>query len=103
VLEELGYAQKKRLAYIDFCLLFKDVIYRQDLINRFEVGLSAGSRYFIIYKELAADNLVYSSRESDTFRQIISNLCLNMMQKCNVLRFGNAEFEENQTESNRLM
>lgn len=68
VLEELGYAQKQRLAYIDFCLLFKGAIYRQDLINRFEVGLSAGSRDFSIYKELAPDNLIYSSREKRYFQ-----------------------------------
>ena len=43
MLDTLGFAQKQRLAYIDFCLLFKGAIYRQDLINRFEVGLSAVS------------------------------------------------------------
>jgi hypothetical protein len=68
VLEEIGYAQKQRLAYIDFCLLFKGAIYRQDLINRFDVGLSAGSRDFSIYKELAPGNLIYSSREKRYFQ-----------------------------------
>lgn len=68
MLEELGYAQKQRLAYIDFCLLFKGAIYRQDLINRFEVGLSAGSRDFNTYKELAPDNLIYSSQEKRYFQ-----------------------------------
>ena len=43
MLETISFAQRQRLAYIDFCLLFKGAIYRQDLINRFEVGLSAGS------------------------------------------------------------
>lgn len=68
MLEKLGFAQKQRLAYIDFCLLFKGAIYRQDLINRFEVGLSAGSRDFSIYKELAPDNLNYDSREKRYFQ-----------------------------------
>ncbi|RDV28941.1 WYL domain-containing protein [Alteromonas aestuariivivens] len=63
MLESIGFAQKQRLAYIDFCLLFKGSIYRQDLISRFQVGLSAGSRDFSIYKELAPDNLSYDSRE----------------------------------------
>lgn len=68
MLEKLGFAQKQRLAYIDFCLLFKGAIYRQDLINRFEVGLSAGSRDFSIYKELAPSNLNYDSREKRYFQ-----------------------------------
>ncbi|WP_334018295.1 WYL domain-containing protein [Alteromonas sp. S015] len=63
MLESISFAQKQRLAYIDFCLLFKGSIYRQDLINRFKVGLSAGSRDFSIYKELAPNNLTYDSRE----------------------------------------
>lgn len=68
MLEKLGFAQKQRLAYIDFCLLFKGVIYRQDLIKRFEVGLSAGSRDFSIYKELAPDNLSYDASEKRYFQ-----------------------------------
>lgn len=63
MLEQLGFAQKQRLAYIDFCLLFKGAIYRQDLISRFEVGLSAGSRDFNIYKEIAPKNMRYHSIE----------------------------------------
>ena len=63
MLDTLGFAQKQRLAYIDFCVLFKGAIYRQDLISRFEVGLSAGSRDFNIYKELAPKNIRYHSIE----------------------------------------
>ncbi|MBC3765506.1 WYL domain-containing protein [Neptunicella marina] len=61
--DTLSFAQKQRLAYIDFCLLFKGSIYRQDLINRFEIGLSAGSRDFALYKELAPANLSYDTIE----------------------------------------
>lgn len=68
MLESISFAQKQRLAYIDFCLLFKGSIYRQDLINRFQVGLSAGSRDFNIYKELAPNNLSYDSREKRYFQ-----------------------------------
>ncbi|WP_088330395.1 WYL domain-containing protein [Lacimicrobium sp. SS2-24] len=63
MLENISFAQKQRLAYIDFCLLFKGAIYRQDLINRFEVGLSAGSRDFSLYNELAPVNMKYDARE----------------------------------------
>ena len=68
MLENLSFAQKQRLAYIDFCLLFKGAIYRQDLIKRFEVGLSAGSRDFNIYKDLAPDNLSYDASEKRYFQ-----------------------------------
>ena len=61
MLEHISYAQKQRLAYIDFCLLFKGSIYRQEIINRFEIGLSASSRDFSIYKELAPANLSYNT------------------------------------------
>ena len=68
MLDSISFAQKQRLTYIDFCLLFKGSIYRQDLINRFQVGLSAGSRDFSIYKELAPSNLSYDSRERRYFQ-----------------------------------
>jgi hypothetical protein len=62
-LETISFSQKQRLAYIDFCLLFKGEIYRNDVIKRFEVGLSAGSRDFSLYKEMAPGNLTYSPIE----------------------------------------
>jgi hypothetical protein len=67
-LSDIGFAQKHRLAYIDFSLMFKGSIYRQDLINRFQVGLSAGSRDFKIYKQLAPDNLKYDTKEKRYFQ-----------------------------------
>lgn len=68
MLKSISFAQKQRLAYIDFFLLFKGSIYRQDLISRFQVGMSAGSRDFSIYKELAPNNLSYDSREKRYFQ-----------------------------------
>jgi len=68
MLNTVSFSQRQRLAYIDFCLLFKGAIYRQDLINRFEVGLSAGSRDFSLYKELAPQNLRYDAREKRYFQ-----------------------------------
>lgn len=68
MLEKLGFAQKQRLAYIEFSLMFKGAIFRQDLINRFKVGLSAGSRDFKLYKELAPNNLEYSTKEKRYFQ-----------------------------------
>lgn len=68
MLDTVSFSQRQRLAYIDFCLLFKGAIHRQDLINRFEVGLSAGSRDFTLYKELAPQNLHYDPREKRYFQ-----------------------------------
>lgn len=68
MLENYSFAQRQRLAYIDFCLLFKGSIYRNDLITRFEVGLSAGSRDFNTYKELAPHNLVYDHQQRRYFQ-----------------------------------
>ena len=68
MLENIGFSQKQRLAYIDFCLMFKGAIYRQDLINRFEVGLSAASRDLTLYKELAPENLSYDTKEKRYFQ-----------------------------------
>ena len=68
MLENIGFAQKQRLAYIDFSLMFKGAIFRQDLINRFEVGLSAASRDLTIYKELAPNNLLYDNKQKRYFQ-----------------------------------
>lgn len=66
--EEISFAQKQRLAYIDFSLMFKGAIFRQDLINRFEVGLSAGSRDFKLYKEFAPNNFEYNTQQKRYFQ-----------------------------------
>jgi predicted DNA-binding transcriptional regulator YafY len=71
-------AQRQRLAYIDFCLLFRGHLCRNDLIQRFEVGLSAGSRDFKLYQELAPDNLHYNPKakryfQSDAFNPLFKH------------------------------
>jgi len=68
MLEKVGFSQKQRLAYIDFSLRFKGAIYRQALINRFEVGLSAASRDLTIYKGLAPKNLNYDTKQKRYFQ-----------------------------------
>ncbi|RTE87066.1 MULTISPECIES: WYL domain-containing protein [Gammaproteobacteria] len=68
MLDTISYPRKQRLAYIDFCLLFKGSIYRNDLIERFGVGLSAGSRDFSLYKSLAPQNLEYDTAEKRYFQ-----------------------------------
>ena len=68
MLDSISYAQKQRLAYIDFCLLFKGSVYRQEIINRFEIGLSASSRDFSTYKKLAPHNLTYDTVDKRYFQ-----------------------------------
>lgn len=63
MLESISFAQRQRLAYIDFCLLFKGALFRQDVMSRFDVGLSAGSRDFALYKQLAPLNMAYDGSE----------------------------------------
>ena len=66
--EDISYAQRQRLAFIDFCLLFQGHIARNELLTRFEVGLSAATRDFNLYKSMRADNLVYSTTEKRYFQ-----------------------------------
>ena len=56
------------MAYIHFSLLFRGSIYRNDLIQRFGVGLSAATRDLNLYKELAAQNLQYDTQQKRYFQ-----------------------------------
>ena len=60
-LDDISYAQRQRLAYIDFCLLFQGHLSRVEVINRFEMGLSAATRDFNIYKDHCSENLAYNN------------------------------------------
>jgi len=89
MLEKLAFSQKQRLAYIDFCLLFKGSIYRQDLIKRFEVGLSAGSRDFNLYKELAPQNLEYDVKQKRYFQTSEFTPLFNHDAKRSLIKLAN--------------
>lgn len=67
-LQDVTFAQKQRLSYIEFCLMFRGHLTRNDLIQRFEVGLSAGTRDFNLYREIAPDNLNYDSKQKKHFQ-----------------------------------
>lgn len=64
---ELNYAQKQRLAYIDFKLLFVGHVTRSEVVNRFELGLSAASRDLNLYREIAIDNMEYDNVQKKYF------------------------------------
>ena len=62
-LHDLNYAQKQRLAYIDFKLMFTGSVTRNEIIKRFELGTAAASRDLALYKEYAPSNLTYNTQE----------------------------------------
>ncbi|GGW75513.1 WYL domain-containing protein [Alteromonas halophila] len=61
--QQLSFAQKQRLAYIDFKLLFIGHVTRSEVVNYFGQGLSSASRDITLYKELRPQNMEYDSRE----------------------------------------
>ncbi|WP_210559483.1 WYL domain-containing protein [Psychrosphaera aestuarii] len=77
-LSKLSHAQKQRLAFIDFSLFFKGHLCRNDLIQQFEVGLSAATRDFTLYKEFGSNNLYYDNQvkryfQADTFKPLFEH------------------------------
>ncbi|MFH0226218.1 WYL domain-containing protein [Vibrio furnissii] len=65
--ESLPFSQKQRLSYIDFKLLFAGFVTRAEIVNRFELGLSAATKDINLYKQHAPDNMVYDNVEKKYF------------------------------------
>lgn len=65
MLSELNFAQRERLAFIDFCLAYFGQVSRADLVDKFQTGLASCSRDLSLYKELAPDNaqLVHQTKQ----------------------------------------
>ena len=67
---------EKRLEFIEFRLFWEGRINRKDLIEHFAISTPQASADIGLYKELAANNLVYDPREkcylaSETFRPTV--------------------------------
>lgn len=60
-MEEYSFAQKQRLAYIDFKLYFTGMVTRIEIVKHFELGLAAATRDIKLYKEHAPHNMVYDN------------------------------------------
>lgn len=58
-LQDLGQAQRDRMAYIELRLRFVGEIRRQDLATRFGIQTAAATRDLGFYKELAPSNIEY--------------------------------------------
>jgi hypothetical protein len=77
-LEQLNFAQKRRLAFIDFLLLFKGSFCRGDLTNKFEMGMANATRDIALYRELAPDNSEFDNAskfylQSTSFRPLFKH------------------------------
>ena len=60
-LQELGHAQRDRMAYIELRLWFVGELRRQDLVSRFGIKTAAATRDLTLYKELAPGNIAYDA------------------------------------------
>lgn len=66
-MNNFSFAQKQRLAYIDFKLYFTGMVTRSEIVSHFELGLAAATRDLKIYKEKAPDNVAYDNVEKKYF------------------------------------
>jgi hypothetical protein len=66
-MDEFSFAQKQRLAYIDFMLYFTGMVTRSEIVNHFELGMAAATRDLKYYKETAPDNMEYDNVEKKYF------------------------------------
>jgi len=58
---EFSYAQKQRLAFIDFLLMFKGSFSRSDLTTKFEMGMANATRDIALYRELVPENTEFAN------------------------------------------
>jgi len=61
-LDELPLATRERIAYIDFTLLFKGEAVRADVMSRFNIAPAQVTKDFMLYRELAPNNIEYDAR-----------------------------------------
>lgn len=64
----LNFAQKQRLSFIDFSLLFKGQITRKELTSKFEMGMANATRDLALYKDLAPLNIEFDQKERTYFQ-----------------------------------
>lgn len=62
-IEKLTFAQKQRLSFIDFSLLFKGSINRKELTEKFEMGMANATRDLTLYKDIAPQNIDFNAQD----------------------------------------
>lgn len=67
-LNHYAYAQRERLAYIDFLLQYQGSIARGELMEHFGTAVASGTRDFTLYRELAPDNLALRHENKRYYR-----------------------------------
>lgn len=67
-LQDLTYAQRERLAFIDFRLEFFGSIARGELMVHFGTAVASSTRDFTLYRELAPQNLVLRHEDKRYYR-----------------------------------
>ncbi len=60
-LETISFAQKQRLAFIDFLLMFKGTFVRSDLTSKFQMGMANATRDIALYRELTSSNCEFDN------------------------------------------
>ena len=63
MLEKLSFVQRQRLQYIDFRLMFTGELTRQEIVQRFALGLAAASRDITLYKTYCPNNMHYDNAQ----------------------------------------
>ncbi|MGP9669786.1 WYL domain-containing protein [Pseudoalteromonas sp. AOP31-A2-14] len=66
-MDEFSFAQKQRLAYVDFKLYFTGMVTRSEIVSHFELGLAAATRDLKFYKDNAPENMAYDNVEKKYF------------------------------------
>lgn len=61
--EDLSFAIKERLQYIEFLLQFRGWLSRADLVSKFSMSAPAATRDFRKYKEIAPENLDFDDSQ----------------------------------------
>lgn len=78
IFDDLNYSQKQRLAYIDFKLLFVGRVTRNEVVTKFEKGMSGATADLNLYKQFRPQNMVYDTKQRvyvqcDTFKPLFTH------------------------------
>ncbi|NRB80670.1 MAG: WYL domain-containing protein [Saccharospirillaceae bacterium] len=105
-MDKLTYSQEQRLTFIDFRLMFVGSFTRAEVVEHFQMGLSAATRDIGLYKQLSANNLIYDNVQkryfqTDNFtalfthspKQTLSKLANQCFEGINVISDVSLSFE----------
>lgn len=56
---ELNWAVRKRLEFIEYCLVYDGFVNRSNLVNEFDISIPQASKDLSMYRKLAPKNMVY--------------------------------------------